>query len=58
MMPDTDETLRVSSKSPLAAKVALVVGLFPRDSLSLGDFCLSSPTDLMLPMNSYYSSHN
>lgn len=49
MMPDTDETV-VSSKTPLAAKVALLLGLMPQDTLDLGDLCACSLTDVMLPL--------
>lgn len=50
MMPDQDEAIALA-KTPLAAKVALILGLLPRDSLNeLGDFCACSIPKVMLPL--------
>lgn len=50
MMPDQEKSID-TAKTPLAAKVALLMGLLPRDSLTeLGDFCACSIPQVMLPL--------
>lgn len=51
MMPDRDGRIE-ESKNPLTAKVALMLGLVPREALELGDFgyLYTTTSDVMLPL--------